>query len=121
MPTIEVMPMTTPRTVSAERILFVRRVSIDMPTISLSRPARIPATLLAPQCFDRVERRGTHRRVQSEEQPDNRRDANADGDGPQLDGGRQRGRFADGERQQESQTDSDETAEGRERHRFGED
>ena len=27
MPTIEVMPMTTPRIVSAERILFVRSVS----------------------------------------------------------------------------------------------
>ncbi len=43
MPTIDVMPMTTPRTVSAERILLVRSVSTDMPTISLSSPARIPA------------------------------------------------------------------------------
>ena len=34
MPTIEVMPMTTPSTVSAERILLVRSVSIDMTTIS---------------------------------------------------------------------------------------
>ena len=40
MPTIDVMPMTTPSTVSAERILLVRSVSIDMPTISLSRPER---------------------------------------------------------------------------------
>ena len=39
MPTIEVMPMTTPSTVSAERILFVRSVSIDIATISPSRPA----------------------------------------------------------------------------------
>ena len=40
MPTIEVMPMTTPSTVSAERILLVRSVSIDMPTISRRRPER---------------------------------------------------------------------------------
>ena len=40
MPTIDVMPMTTPSTVSAERILLVRSVSIDMPTISRMRPER---------------------------------------------------------------------------------
>src|SRR3954453_6506816 len=40
MPTIDVMPMTTPRTVSAERILFVRSVSTDIVTISRSSPAR---------------------------------------------------------------------------------
>ena len=43
MPTIEVMPMTTPRTVSAERILLVRSVSIDIDTISPNNPARIVA------------------------------------------------------------------------------
>ena len=40
MPTIDVMPMTTPSTVSAERILFVRSVSIDIVTISPSSPDR---------------------------------------------------------------------------------
>jgi hypothetical protein len=40
MPTIDVMPMTTPSTVSAERILFVRNVSIDIMTISPSNPER---------------------------------------------------------------------------------
>ena len=39
-PTIEVMPMTTPSTVSAERILLVRSVSNAMLTISPSRPER---------------------------------------------------------------------------------
>ena len=38
MPTMEVMPMTTPRTVSAERILLVRSVSIDIDTISRTVP-----------------------------------------------------------------------------------
>ena len=47
MPTIDVMPMTTPSTVSAERILLVRRVSIDMTTISDISPARSPGTVLA--------------------------------------------------------------------------
>ena len=40
MPTIDVMPMTTPSTVSAERILFVRSVSIDIVMISPSSPER---------------------------------------------------------------------------------
>ena len=53
MPTIDVMPMTTPSTVSAERILFDRNVSTDIVTISPSRPLRrapivfTRATLLA--------------------------------------------------------------------------
>ena len=41
MPTIDVMPMTTPSTVSAERILFVRSVSIDIVTISPKQAGRI--------------------------------------------------------------------------------
>ena len=40
--TIEVMPMTTPRIVSAERILLVRRVSTAIVRISWRRPARSP-------------------------------------------------------------------------------
>ena len=46
MPTIDVMPMTTPSTVSAERILFVRSVSIDIVTISPSNPERSAAIRL---------------------------------------------------------------------------
>ena len=44
MPTIDVMPMTTPSTVSAERILFARSVSTDMVMISPKRPVLIRAT-----------------------------------------------------------------------------
>src|SRR6478736_3883004 len=65
-PTIEVMPMTTPRTVSAERILLVRSVSIDIDTISPNNPERIVAIrsrpLFAPQRFDRIQPGGGHGR-----------------------------------------------------------
>ena len=44
-PTMEVMPMTTPSTVSAERILLVRSVSNDIVTISPSRPERSAAII----------------------------------------------------------------------------
>jgi hypothetical protein len=40
--TIEVMPMTTPRMVNAERSLLVRRVSTAIVRISWRRPARSP-------------------------------------------------------------------------------
>ncbi len=40
--TIDVMPMTTPRIVNAERILFARSVSSAITRISVSRPARRP-------------------------------------------------------------------------------
>ena len=40
-PTIDVMPMTTPSTVSAERILFVRTVSNAIVTISPKRVRRM--------------------------------------------------------------------------------
>ena len=45
-PTIDVMPMTTPRTVSAERILLVRSVSNDIDTISRTVRTRIAAMLI---------------------------------------------------------------------------
>src|SRR4029453_7311530 len=48
MPTIDMMPMTTPRTVNAERILLVRSVSTDIVTISPRRPERRLA--IFPQC-----------------------------------------------------------------------
>ena len=49
-PTMDVMPMTTPSTVSAERILLVRSVSIDMTTISASSPARSAANGVLCPC-----------------------------------------------------------------------
>src|SRR3954464_9758222 len=88
MPTIEVMPMTTPSTVSAERILLVRSVSIDIDTISPSSPARIVAIrgrpILPPQCFDRIQPGGGHGRVEPEEQSDEGGDADADQHRPEL-------------------------------------
>ena len=99
-PTIDVMPMTTPSTVSAERILLVRSVSSDIATISPSSPARIRRhRLFAPQRFDRIEPRRPHRRIQAEEQPDDRGDADADGDRPELHRRRQRRHLADDQRE----------------------
>ena len=46
--------------------------------------------LLPPQRFDRIERRRPHRRVQAEEQPDDRRHRDAEHDRPELDDRRQR-------------------------------
>ena len=49
--TIEVMPMTTPRMVNAERILLLRSVSTAIVRISWRRPARSPdeAMSVVPQ------------------------------------------------------------------------
>ena len=80
MPTIDVMPMTTPSTVSAERILLVRSVSHRHDDDLAEQSARAPnlsahfqSALLAPQGFDRIEPRRPHRRIQAEEQPDDAR------------------------------------------------
>src|SRR5687768_11361554 len=78
MPTIDVMPMTTPRIVSADRILFVRTVSSAMRRTSPRSP------LFTPQCLDRIERRGPGRRVGAEEQANGRGYADAKHDGPHL-------------------------------------
>ena len=52
--TIDVIPMTTPSTVSAERILLVRSVSNAIAKISENNPLRIVAmVLLSSQRFDR--------------------------------------------------------------------
>ncbi len=40
--TIDVIPMTTPRIVNAERSLFARSVSSAITRISVSRPVRMP-------------------------------------------------------------------------------
>ena len=47
MPTIEVMPMTTPRIVSAERILFVRSVSNAITATSRQSPDSVPYSRLS--------------------------------------------------------------------------
>src|SRR6266851_1184952 len=94
-PTIDVIPITTPRIVSAERILLVRTVSSAIATTSVSRPTRmiIARGVSSPQRarsfpserLDRIEPRGPHRRIQTEEETDERRDADAEGDRPDFD------------------------------------
>ena len=87
MPTIDVMPMTTPSTVRAERILFVAQ-RVERHARDLAEQSGLPVrffTLFAPQRFDRVEHRGAARRVPPEEQPDHRGDADAEDDRPRLD------------------------------------
>src|SRR5439155_24598621 len=117
MPTIDVMPITTPSTVSAERILFDRTVSnaiaitslMSVPRIAICYlPTTINATLaelaenissacsacsalivvpslLPPQRLDRIQPRRAHRRIQAEEEADQRGDADAERDRPRLD------------------------------------
>ena len=81
MPTIEVMPITTPSTVRNERILLPRTVSNAITTTSLTRPIRIAITSSFPsQRLDRVERGGLHRRVDPEEQADQRGNGDAEAD-----------------------------------------
>src|SRR5438045_9698144 len=86
MPTMEVMPITTPRTVKPERSLLDRTVSNAIVTTSPKSAARMAtATASFPsQGFDRVEPCRLHRRVEAEEQADQRRDADAEHDRPRL-------------------------------------
>ena len=82
MPTIDVMPMTTPRTVSPERSLFVRTVSNAIVTTSQSSPRRIAISLASfpSEGLDRIQPRRPARGIEAEEQPDERRDADAERD-----------------------------------------
>ncbi len=73
MPTMAVMPMTTPRTVRADRSLFERSVSIAIRTTSVSRPRRSFIGSLPPQGFDGIEAGGAHRGIQAEPQADDGR------------------------------------------------
>src|SRR5688500_3497766 len=109
-PTIDVMPMTTPSTVNAERILLVRSVSNAIPKISVNSPLRRPAMLFAPQRFDGIQPGGADRRVEPEEQPDHGGDADADHHRPGLDGGRQRRQLADDLREYEAEQRADDAA-----------
>src|SRR5512143_1311154 len=93
-------PMTIPSIVSAERILFraiersptftmlaVRRttVFIELEGYAKSPPRQTPRGLLEPQRLDRVERRGFPRRVEAEEDADERREAEGDRDRLRVD------------------------------------
>src|SRR5712691_533615 len=57
MPTIDVIPMTTPRTVSADRILFAQMVSNAIAITSLSRATRMAMTTGSPETRTRRARR----------------------------------------------------------------
>src|ERR1051325_4035240 len=113
-PTIAVMPITTPRIVSPERSLLPRRVSSAMLTTS---PARL---LFTAQRLDRTRRGGARRGVEAEEQPDAGGDADAEQHRPRLEPRRQRRDRGDRQGGQEAEPDADDAAEDRERHRFGE-
>src|SRR4026207_2323545 len=124
MPTIAVMPMTTPSTVSPERILLVRTVSNAITTTSASNAIlKVIRFLVAlrSQCFDRSRPRGAHRRVEAEEQADPRRDADAEPDRPYLDCRRPRRERRDGGRDRRAEHRADDAAEQRQHHRLGED
>src|SRR4029450_8310186 len=83
--TIDVMPMTTPRTVRPERILFVRTVSNAMTTTSFSSPTRmVRGVLLTAQRLDGIKPRRTVRRIEAEEESHQRRDGDAQRDRPDL-------------------------------------
>src|SRR3954466_15793103 len=81
MPTIDVMPMTTPSTVSAERSLLVRSVSSAMRNTSLTSP------LFTSQCLDRVEPGGAGGGIGAEEQADAGGNADAENDRPRFEPG----------------------------------
>src|SRR5712692_8987349 len=113
MPTIDVMPMTTPRTVRPERNLFVRTVSNAIVTTSQRSPNRIAIKILnaqvercsfPPQRLDRIQARGPARGIQAEEQSHRRRDADAERDRPDFDGCRDRRKRRDCERDDEPET-----------------
>src|SRR3954463_8515802 len=121
MPTIDVMPMTTPSTVRAERILLVRSVSNAITRTSERSPLWTLAMLFTPQRFDRIQLGRAHRRIQPEEQPDDGGDADAHRDRPRLHRRRQRRYLADDQRQDEAEAGAEHAPERRERHRLGED
>src|SRR5687767_4562106 len=113
MPTIEVMPMTTPRMVSAERSLLVRTVSSAMRTTSPSSP------LLTSQRLNRIERGRPGGGVGAKEQPDRRGNADTKHDGPHLEDRRERRDRRDAHGKDEPEENTDHAAEGRERDRLG--
>src|SRR5688572_32894458 len=105
MPTIDVMPMTTPSTVSPERILLVRRVSSAMRRTSPSRP------LLTSERLDGVERRGARGGVCAEEQADGGRNADTEQYRPEFQRRRQGRHRGEEHREREPEENADDAAE----------
>src|SRR5436305_1499277 len=119
MPTIEVMPITTPSTVRKERILLPRTVSNAMTTTSLIRPIRIAITrTYHSQHLERIEIGRLHRRVEAEEQADERGDRDAERHRPELDRRRNRRKRGDRERDGGAEHRPDDAAEHRQHDRL---
>src|SRR5688500_5644973 len=114
MPTIDVMPMTTPSTVSPERSLFVRSVSSAMRRTSPNSP------LFTSERLNGVERCYARGWVRAKEQADGSGDADPENDRPEFQRRRQRWQRGEDDRQREPEEDADEAAESRQRHRLGE-
>src|SRR5262245_28237731 len=120
-PTIEVMPITTPRTVSAERILFDLSVSNAMRTTSWARPLRNAISLasFAPKRLDWIETGGSHCGVQPEEEPHGGGNTDAEHHSPELDGGWHRRGHRDQESDPAAEQRADDAAKDRQHNRFG--
>src|SRR6478672_5231769 len=110
-PTMAVMPMTTPRIVNAERSLLLRKVSSAMRTTSPASP------LFTAECLNRIQRRGARRGVHPEEQSDRGRDADAEHHRPRLELGRKRRDGGNGHGGEEPERDADQPTENRQHHR----
>src|SRR5688572_28168983 len=113
-PTIAVMPITTPRMVNADRSLLVRRVSSAILTTS---PA---SDLFTAQRLDGIKARGTRCRVEAEEESHAGRDAQAQDHGPRLEARRERRHRRNRQGGDRSQGQADYAAEQRQRDRLGE-
>src|SRR5687768_7841304 len=105
MPTIDVMPMTTPSTVSPERILLLRRVSSAMRRTSPSSP------LLTSERLDGIERRGARGGVGAKEQADGGRNAHTEHHRPEFQHRRQGRQRGQEHREREPENDADDSPE----------
>src|SRR5664279_3410873 len=85
----DVTPMTMPSTVSPDRTLCDRSVSVA--TIMFSNSSWRVIASLRPERHHRVQARGPDRRVDTEEKPDHRTQDQSHDRHPGLDGSRKRG------------------------------
>src|SRR5688572_6292909 len=107
-PTIEVIPMTTPRIVRPDCSLLARSVSSAIRTISATRP------LFTAQRLDRIQARRPGGGIGPEEQADRRGDPDTQYDRPDLEGRGQRTEISDQLRGTEAEDDPDDPATARE-------
>src|SRR5580698_10371511 len=101
----EVTPITMPSTVSADRPLRARNVSSA--TARFSRMSRSPNKLLRPQRGYRIEPRGSHSWIDSEEDPDYGTEHDTQQCHPELHRSWKRGEGSQGQRAQESDANAD--------------